>query len=391
MNNDKIKLKFISNILPKSNIKASDGNLEGKFPFFTSSQIQNKFLDDYIFNNESLIFGTGGSASIHYYKGEFSVSTDCMVLDINKNFYTKYVFYYLKSLQNIIDDLGFEGVGIKHLQKDFLFNLNISNIPYNNQVRIANYLEKKVSEIGRNIAKNKELISLLEEKKISLINQIVTKGPDSNISMKDSGIEWIGEIPESSKIMPFRRICYLSQGLQFPQEERLEKKEGNALLYITVKYLNSIEKIEEYIPNPFKRVICNPEDVLLARTGATGEVFTNLNGVFHNNFFKINYNNTINKDYLVYYLRMDAVKQVLLLKAGVTTIPDLNHNSFLETPFILHDKFLQDKIVTYLDFEISKIDKTIEKIKENIDLLEEYKTSLIHHVVTGKIDVRDEI
>jgi type I restriction enzyme S subunit len=126
----------------------------------------------------------------------------------------------------------------------------------------------------------------------------------------------------------------------------------------------------------------------LSRTGATGEVITNQEGVFHNNFFKIKYDKNVNRDYLVYYLSMDSVKRLLLLKAGVTTIPDLNHDDFLSIPFSYPPKQEQSQIVEYLDKATSKIDKTIKKIEEKISLMEEYKKSLIHHVVTGKVDVR---
>jgi type I restriction enzyme S subunit len=84
------------------------------------------------------------------------------------------------------------------------------------------------------------------------------------------------------------------------------------------------------------------------------------------------------------------LKEILLLKAGVTTIPDLNHDSFLETPFIFHEFNEQKKIADYLDKENLKINKSIQKINDNIFLLEEYKESLIYNVVTGKVDVRGE-
>ena len=226
-----------------------------------------------------------------------------------------------------------------------------------------------------------------------MINHVVTKGLNKNAKMKDSGIDWIGEIPEGWEILPFRRICYVNQGLQFPEEKRLEEQCEKSKIYITIKFLNSKEEgVKEYIPNPPKNVICNKDDVLLARTGATGEVITNQEGVFHNNFFKINYDNArIIKDYLVYYLKMDAVKKILLLKAGVTTIPDLNHDAFLSTEIVIPPLPEQQAIVQYLDKQTSKIDKTIKKIQEKINLMEEYKKSLIHHVVTGKVDVREVV
>jgi len=257
------------------------------------------------------------------------------------------------------------------------------------QTTIANFLDKKTAKIDTLIEKDKKLIALLKEKRTALINHAVTKGLDPNVKLKDSGIEWIGEIPEDAKIMPFRRVCYVNQGLEFPEDERLSEPDEKSKIYITIKYIHADEDdVKEYIPNPPRSVICKKEDVLLARTGATGEAITNQEGVFHNNFFKVNYNSKIDREYLVYYLKMDSIKKVLLLKAGVTTIPDLNHDAFLSTPFILYSIEKQKQIAGYLDKRTAKIDKTIKLIENKIKLLEEYKKSLIHHVVTGKVDVR---
>ena len=377
----------------------SDESGEGLAPYLSMEYLRKDIAPTYVpitechlkaNNGDILLLWDGSNA------GEFVVSKDGLVsstmaklienISIDNNF-SKYL---CKAIEPVLRELTI-GMGVPHVSSSILNNIQLPNIPHNEQIQIANYLNKETAKINETIDKNEKLIKLLEEKRIALISRIVTKGLNPDTPMKDSGIEWIGEIPETSTIVPFRRICNLNQGLQYPQEKRLDAPIENSKLYITVKYLNSDEKVEEYIPNPIKRVICTEDDVLLARTGATGEVFTNLNGVFHNNFFRINYHDNINKDYLVYYLKMDAVKKILLLKAGVTTIPDLNHGSFLETPFILYDLDEQKEIVNYLDQETSKITKTISKIKENINLLEEYKVSLIHHVVTGKVDVRCEV
>lgn len=79
--------------------------------------------------------------------------------------------------------------------EDFMA-LSVVKPPLDEQIQIANYLNKKTAKIDETIAKNKELIDLLEEKRIALINHVVTKGLDPDVPMKDSGIEWIGNIPE---------------------------------------------------------------------------------------------------------------------------------------------------------------------------------------------------
>jgi type I restriction enzyme, S subunit len=263
--------------------------------------------------------------------------------------------------------------------------------PISDQISITVFLDVQTSRIDKLIEKNLHLIELLKEKRVTLINQTLTKGLDPKAKLNDSGIDWIGQIPETSRVIPFKRICFVNQGLQYPESKRLEIPADNSKLYITIKYIHAgSDGVKEYILNPSKNVICSKEDVLMARTGATGEVITDQEGVFHNNFFKINYDYSIFKDYLVYYLKMDSIKKLLLQKAGITTIPDLDHGAFLETPFIMYPKLQQIEIARYLDIQISKIENCIKKIQSRIDLLEEYKKSLINNVVTGKIDVREQ-
>nr|AAU83505.1 restriction endonuclease S subunits [uncultured archaeon GZfos29E12] len=313
-----------------------------------------------------------------------------LVRPLNKKYFPKFMYWMLNStvFERFFDYIK-TGATISHLYQEtferFFFPIPLKQ----EQVAIASFLDKKTAKIDALIEKDKRLIELLKEKRTALIDHAVTKGLDPNVKMKDFGIVWIGKIPEDAKIMPFRRVCYVNQGLQFPEDKRLSEPDEKSKIYITIKYIHADEDgVKEYIPNPPRGVICKKEDVLLARTGATGEVITNQEGVFHNNFFKVNYNSKIDRDYLVYYLKMDSIKKVLLLKAGVTTIPDLNHDAFLSTPFILYSIEKQKQIAEYLDKKTAKIDKNIKLIEKKIKLLEEYKKSLINHVVTGKVDVR---
>ena len=113
---EKVELGKIFEYLPKSKFKAGEGKKKGKYKFFTSSNIQNKFIDEYIYDGECLIFGTGGKASINYCNDKFSTSTDNFVVKVHKNFCTKLIYLYFK---NDITKLeyGFKGSIIKHISK----------------------------------------------------------------------------------------------------------------------------------------------------------------------------------------------------------------------------------------------------------------------------------
>ncbi len=109
---------------PKSKIKAKEGLEVGDYKFFTSSSVQNKFLNDYQYDEESLIFGTGGAASIHYCNEPFSTSTDCIVVYGNGNANLKMVYYYLSEQIHLLQD-GFKGAGLQHISKNYILNIPI--------------------------------------------------------------------------------------------------------------------------------------------------------------------------------------------------------------------------------------------------------------------------
>ncbi|AZL52822.1 restriction endonuclease subunit S [Helicobacter pylori] len=135
-------------------------------------------------------------------------------------------------------------------------------------------------------------------------------------------------LPKDWEIKTFRDISTINQGLQIPISQRLKAPTEHAKFYITIQALNNRKEFE-YIKTYNESVVCHKDDILMTRTGNTGMVITNTEGVFHNNFFKINFDRTlINKDFLVYFLSLEQTQKTILKKAGTSTIPDLNHNDF---------------------------------------------------------------
>ena len=131
----------------KSALQANKGKPIGKFPFYTSSQIQSKFLDTYQFSGVHLIFGTGGEPSIHYSNSSFAVSSDCLVAKPNEAlelFNPKYVYRYLSCNTNILAS-GFRGAGLKHISRSYIANISIPlpSFSYQNQiVAVLDFAEK---------------------------------------------------------------------------------------------------------------------------------------------------------------------------------------------------------------------------------------------------------
>lgn len=120
----------------KSKIKAGNGLDKGTYCFFTSSPIQSKYLDEYQYDSEALIFGTGGNASVHYCDKPFSTSTDCLVMYGKEDINLKMIYYYLKGNIHLLQN-GFKGAGLQHISKGYILNMPISFPSHKEQAEIV--------------------------------------------------------------------------------------------------------------------------------------------------------------------------------------------------------------------------------------------------------------
>ena len=137
-----MKIKDFCIYAPKSSIKAGDAINDGRYMFFTSSSDENKRYNDYQMDGEGIIMGTGGNATLHYYNGKYSVSTDCIVLLPNKNVKCKYLYYFFMANMPILE-AGFKGAGLKHTNKGYIGNIEFGEIPSESrQLEIINILDK---------------------------------------------------------------------------------------------------------------------------------------------------------------------------------------------------------------------------------------------------------
>lgn len=155
------KLSDLFDYLPKSKIKAGDGLDVGQYPFYTSSENQTKYLNQYLYEPGCLVFGTGGKASSHYATRPFSTSTDCIAIKpkANVKIHPGYVFQYFKGNMQVLEN-GFQGAGLKHISKAYLSDILI---PYpeefDDQIRIAHLLGK----VERLIAQRKQHLQQLDD------------------------------------------------------------------------------------------------------------------------------------------------------------------------------------------------------------------------------------
>jgi len=401
------KVKHNVYSLEKTGLKAAEGDIEGDYPFFTSSQIQNKFIDKMTFNDECLIMGTGGFASVHYYKGKFSASNDCLVLKKQKAINLKFLHYQILNNLQVIDDLGFWGMGLRHLQKDFFYDMLVYWPTKQDQTAIANFLDKKTAKIDALIEKDKELIALLKEKRTALINHVVTKGLpakalaqtglDLDVKLKDSGIEWIGKIPEGWEVRRLRFNVDVN-----PSRKRIL---SNPKLKVNFLPMEKVSEDGQY-DRDFRAVYQDVSsgytyfennDVLVAKItpcfeNGKGTLVSDLEygfGFGTTEFHVLRSHNNLHAKYLFYLTKTHLFRVTgEAFMEGTAGQKRVSADFVKDFLMVIPPKQEQQKIVEYLDKATSKIDKTIKLIEKKIKLLEEYKKSLIHYVVTGKVDVR---
>lgn len=394
------KYKFAINILSGFPFKSELFSKEKGIPLMRIRDISSgtietfydgDYSEDYIVKMDDLVVGMDGDFNIRWWNNVNALLNQrCCVIKSNKGISNlRFLYYIIPNDLKIINDLAYFTT-VKHLSSNDLYNRELALPPIEEQTQIAAFLDYKTNLIDATIEKKKRLIELLKEKRQAVINEAVTKGLNPNAKMKASGVEWLGEIPEHWICLPFRRICSLQQGLQIPINERFYEEIENSYEYITTKSIHNPNDFKQYILNPNSSVICNENDVLMGRTGNTGEVVTNVKGVFHNNFFKIDFDRTkFNKDFFVNYLNFTGLQKTILLVAGTTTIPDINHGAFLELNATLPPLIEQLEIVNFINNKTRQIDTLVKKSEKLIEKLQEYRQSLISEAVTGKIDVRD--
>lgn len=166
---------------PKSAIKAGEAMKDGKYIFFTSSDDESKRYSDYQHNCEAIIMGTGGNATLHYYNGKFSTSTDCVVLLPNESIRCKFLYYFF--LHNIaVLEKGFKGAGLKHTNKNYINNIEINTVPdIETQDKVIKALDLACNLVRFHQRQLKKLDELVKSRFIELFGDPVSNPKDWNV------------------------------------------------------------------------------------------------------------------------------------------------------------------------------------------------------------------
>jgi type I restriction enzyme S subunit len=321
----------------------------------------------------------------------------CRSLVFRKD-HNRYFFYYLLfAAHSELESWG-QGSTFKELAKSKLEYISLVDLPLHEQLAIVSFLDRETAKIDTLISKRERLIELLQEKRTALINQAVTKGLDPNVPLKDSGIDWLGEIPIHWEVCHLRRVV-----LKFVDYRgKTPDKVPIGIPLITAKNIKNqqidFSLSEEFIgENEYDAWMVRglPEvgDVLITTEAPLGEsaqiVDPNIALAQRIILLKANKQRIIN-DYLKYHFACDSGKSELLIKATGSTALGIKASHLKETLITVPSIDEQEAIVEYIKRQTSSIDMLMAKIREAIDHLKEYRTALISTAVTGKIDVRGE-
>jgi len=339
--------------------------------------------NDFVINSRS---DRRGSSGISFRDG--SVSLINTVLE-PKNINTNYVEYLLKSHYFIEEYFRF-GKGIHFdlwsTNYSLMKNIKIPVLSEEQQQQISDYLDHKTSKIDTLLEKTQQKIEFLKEQRISLINTTVTKGLDPNVEMKDSGVEWIGEIPSGWSV---RKLKYISN----LKTDKGDTSEGDIKI--------SPENVESYTGVCFnlhseqegKGTIFKPGDILFnkLRLYLVKIISPDYEGYSMGEMIVIRMNKNISNRFYFYTFFNQGFINLLESQSTGVKLPRVSPDVIMSSKLPLPSLQEQQQIVDYLDKETSKIDKLVDIESKRIILLKEYRQSLISDVVTGKVDVRDEV
>lgn len=283
------------------------------------------------------------------------------------------------------------------LSQGAINNVEIAYPPFREQTQIANFLDHETAKIDTLIAEQKRLISLLKEKRQAVISHAVTKGLDPNVTMKDSGVEWLGDVPEGWEV---KRLKYVSEIIDCKNRTPEYFDDGEYLVVRTsnVKQLSIITDDafytnEEMFIEWTKRGIPKVGTVLFTREAPAGEVALvpeNMPLCLGQRMMNINPDiNKLISTFLVYFIYSHAVRDYIALCSSGSTVTHLRVGQVYDLVCVLPSVVEQNEIVNFLDQETAKLDALEQEAQTAINLLKERRSALISAAVTGKIDLRN--
>lgn len=291
------------------------------------------------------------------------------------------------------------------LGMDTLFRYNVPLPPLAEQQKIAEFLDRKCAEVDEMIALQEQIIEELKAYKQSVITEAVTKGLNPAAPMRDSGIEWIGSIPEHWEVKRLKDVGYLYGGLTGKAGDDFIAEDDETCQYM--RFIPYTNIFNNYLINPAqlykvcieegeKQNLVNKGDILFLMSsedydgvGKPAMIDVQVDNLGLNSFckgFRITDNGTYPK-YLLYLLLSHTLREMVRQDGKGFIRINLRQDKLSTCPIILPDIVEQQAIADYLDEKCADIDSLIQTKQSKIDSLKEYKKSIIYEYVTGKREV----
>ena len=325
------------------------------------------------------------------------------------SFDSKLLFFNIlsNSVQKIMFLIASEGAAQENISNSQIEDIYIA-LPSNKveQKLIANYLNKKNTEIDELIAQKEQLLALYEEEKAAIINQAVTKGVNSDVKMKESGVPWLGKVPEHWEVKKFRFSFDLTKGLTITKANlksngipcvnygEIHSKYG----FETIPERDELKYVDKNYLETSNQSLLKRGDFVFADTSEDIEGSgnfthlhsdTNIFAGYHTIIARLKID--INYRYLAYFFDSIAFRNQVRQQVKGVKVYSITNAILKDTFIFLPSKQEQYKIVNFIENELSRIDIKIQKTRKVIALQKEYRTALISEVVTGKIKVPEEM
>lgn len=323
-----------------------------------------------------------------------------VVRSTKDDFSTEFLFWILKSkMFTQFNEYTSYGSTIQHLYQNVFVEFGYTFPSKEEQIAIASYLDRKIAEIDALIADKKRLLELYEEEKTAVINQAVTKGLDPKAKMKDSGIEWLGEIPEHWKISPLKYLGKFINGYSFKSTDF--SSSGVRVLKISnIQHMRIDWSDESFIDSSFYesnknfRVLKNDLVFALTRpiisSGIKVALVDSIEKILLNQRNSIYRPTDLSVKWIYYILLSPSFIEEFDSRIDKTgQQPNISSNDIGKIVIPIPEESEQNAIIEFIDKQYSIIVNKVIKTKKLIELLTEYRTALISEVVTGKIKVMD--
>jgi type I restriction enzyme S subunit len=371
--------------------------VDGAYPFFVRSQNIER-INSYTADCEAVLTagdGVGVGKVYHYFNGKFDYHQRVYMLSAFETVYGKYVFYYLSSNFYKVALEGGAKSTVDSLRLPLFLNFEITVPPLYEQQIILDFLDLETTKIDTLIDKQQQLIKLLKEKRQAVISHAVTKGLNPDVPMKDSGVEWLGEVPAHWGRVPLKHLSKIKYGIGEPPKY---VDDGIPLVRATNIRSGRITDVNLVYVNPddipANRIVwLEAGDIIVVRSGA---------GTGDSSIIPKEYEGSVagfdmvvkpidcDPSFLGHALLSNYVRnnQIDLEKTRAAQ-PHLNAEELGECFVLLPSDQEQIDICLYIERKLAKFDCIIDQAEGAVKLLHERRTALISAAVTGKIDVRN--